>query len=103
MFSRLNRQLRFSCFNQVSDLVFVAGGTSYELELPWPRHLRENPFLLGVDLGHPLSGNSVLSVTLCDSAGNLIKGWRCDQSRDETARPEALERLLGFVKFEMKK
>ena len=103
MFSRLNRQLRFSCFNQVSDLVFVAGGTSYELELPWPRHLRENPFLLGVDLGHPLNGNSVLSVTLCDSAGNLIKGWRCDQSRDETARPEALERLLGFVKFEMKK
>ena len=103
MFSRLNRQLRFSCFNQVSDLVIVAGGTSYELELPWPRHLSENPFLLGVDLGHPLNGNSVLSVTLCDCMGNLIKGWRCDQSRDETARPEALERLLGFVKFEMKK
>ena len=41
MFSRLNRQLRFSCFNQVSDLVLVAGGTSYELELPWPAHLRK--------------------------------------------------------------
>jgi hypothetical protein len=45
----------------------------------------------------------VLSVTLCDSAGNLIKGWRCEQSRDETARPEALERLLSFVNFEMKR
>ena len=103
MFSRFNRQLRFSCFNQISDLVLVAGGTPYQLELPWPDEMERKPFILGVDLGHPRVGGSILSVVLCDSCGNLIKGWRSEQGRDETADLQILARLLGNAKFEMKR
>jgi hypothetical protein len=103
MFSKQNPQLRFSGFNQLSDLILVAGGTPYELSLPWPEDLKRNPFIVGVDLGHPLAGQSILCLTLSDSRGNLIKSWRSEQERDETADPSTLIRLLGLAKFEMKR
>ena len=67
MFSKQNPQLRFSGFNQLSDLILVAGGTPYELSLPWPEDLKRTPFIVGVDLGHPLAGQSILCLTLSDS------------------------------------
>ena len=103
MFSKQNPQLRFSGFNQLSDLILVAGGTPYELSLPWPEDLKRTPFIVGVDLGHPLAGQSILCLTLSDSRGNLIKSWRSEQERDETADPSTLIRLLGLAKFEMKR
>jgi hypothetical protein len=103
MFSLNNPQARFSGLNQLSDLVEAAGGSSFALGLPWPDHMKVKPFMLGVDLGHPLeSGHSVLAVALCDSYGRLLRSWRCEQTRDETANPSNLIRILKLAKREVR-
>ena len=97
-FSLKNNQQYFSALNQVCDLITIAGGTSWGMRLPWPEESK-NTFILGVDLGHPSqSNNSILSGALCDHRGNLIQGWRTTQSRDETACPENLMKMLWQVR-----
>jgi hypothetical protein len=99
IYSLRNGQPRHSALNQIADLVRLAGGKPYELDLPKLGQGIENLYYVGVDLGHPLgSASSILAVSLCDSKGTLIRAWRMTQPKDETARLPALQRILGEVR-----
>lgn len=83
---------RYSVRDQVGSLLQAVGGTLHRVGLAGGREL---PWSLGVDVSHPLDGESSnLCLTLVDPSGRLAGFWRCEQPRDETARTASLGPLL---------
>lgn len=62
------------------------------------------PFLLGVDVGHPLDRReSWVAMSLLDHRGVHLESWRCRQQRDETIRPDVLRKGLTWAREAMQR
>ncbi len=97
MFSLDNPALNWSALDQVGTLISAAGGKPFVLDLPWPEHAPQ-PYLLGIDLGHPLRSRiSHAVISLLDCQGTLIGSWKQEQMRDETFNPKALKQGLRWA------
>lgn len=103
LFSVDNASMKWSAFDQLGSLLQAAGGTPYVLELPWPEQC-DPPFILGVDLGHPLAiRESWVTLSLLDHRGVHLESWRCRQSRDETIRARTLAAGLTWTAAAMER
>ncbi len=99
LFSLENKSMNWSAFDQLGSLIQAAGGQPYVLSLPWPTHLTDSPFLVGVDVGHPLGvRESWVTLSLLDHRGVHLQSWRCKQDRDETIAPAVLRAGLTWVR-----
>ena len=97
MFSLDNPALNWSALDQVGTLVSGAGGIPFKVDLPW-LDSNQKPFLVGVDLGHPMSQRvSRVVISLMDHQGILLGAWRCVQERNETIGENVLRQGLKWV------
>ncbi len=97
MFSVDNPALNWSALDQAGSLITGAGGIPFITKLPWPDDIGE-PFILGVDVGHPPTGEeSQVVISLMDHQGVLLGSWRQSQPRDETIHTETLQNGLTWA------
>ena len=97
MFSVDNPALNWSALDQAGSLITGAGGVPFITKLPWPDDIGQ-PFILGVDVGHPpASKQSQVVVSLMDYKGVLLGSWRQTQPRDETIHTKTLQNGLTWT------
>ncbi len=98
MFSVDNTQLNWSALDQIGSLLSGAGGIAFITHLPWPEQV-EAPFILGVDVGHPMDlDESRVVISMLDHRGTHIRSWRFIQKRDETIGAAPLSKGLRLAR-----
>jgi hypothetical protein len=101
LFSVGNAQLKWSAFDQLGSLLQAASGIPHKLRLPWVR-VDDPPFLLGVDLGHPMrSRDSWATISIVSYEGIHLGSWRARQRRNETFDADLLKSGLSWAKERM--